>query len=341
MQHILLTENGLQQIRLEELKFYTQFKGWHCRAGDSVYNFLLDEKVHLSNTICRKLEDIPVDDFTSPGILFKKDNFLCPLENCYCGMDIGIPKGINLDAINQLESSFRKLSHQERIDLPHYDGSYSIMAAGLGEFILQNIIHIDFFMGKRCNFDCSYCSPTIHDNKSPYPSLEKLNQAYTFLIKTIQRNDPHWQSKTFNFIFHGGEPTLVPSYLEFIEIINTDLRFRSNIKTLTNLSRSVPYLFKLNQLSNVLFSVHLDYINDAFLNKVRDFLDQRDESCKILDVKIMYQKKYIDKIEQIITLVKNYNNLNFMITPLHSKTSKNLINYDSEDRKYFKIIHSN
>ena len=30
------------------------------------------------------------------------------------------------------------------------------------------IISVQWFIGKRCNYDCSYCSPFIHDNYSSH-----------------------------------------------------------------------------------------------------------------------------------------------------------------------------
>ena len=328
---VLLTDKGLRQILLADLKFHTEVKGWICNTGNYVYNLIMDDKSFVSNTICRAVDDYPIIDIKSTP-KFKTEYAICPKDNCYCGMDIGIPKGKTIDNIVKLKREFNSVSNINTI--PWYNNE-TILAFGLSNFLTNTMVHVDWFLGKRCNFDCSYCSPSIHDNHSAYPTIEKLLDYYNYLTNTIVENEKN--KKTISYIFGGGEPTLIPSYIEFLEYITNDKRFNSEIRTLTNLTGSHKKLYRLNQLCDVTFSVHLAYMTDKFIDKVDKFLSIRDETSKSLTVKFMYDKHYSNKIDTMLEILHKHKNLNYSVTPLHDKSNKNLYQYNDHDKQYFKL----
>jgi len=353
---IILTDKGLRNIRLVDLKFHTQVKGWVCDASSHVYNFNTSGPFRsgsqitgfISNTICNSLSRFGFDnDYnTHDGrpVIFNNKADICPKENCYCGMDIGIPKGIDLDHLTKFKTTFKSLSDEEKNKIPYYDNE-KILAFGLSGFIDDALIHIDWFLGRRCNFDCHYCPPTIHDNFSPIHNMKKLENDYKFLTDIIIERELNLDNKLASYIFGGGEPTLIPHYYDFIKMIHDDDRFNTKILTLTNLTGTVKKLYKLNTLSDITFSVHLAYMTDKFINKVQQFLELRDENCKHLNVKFMYDKDYKDRILKIIDLASQYKNLHYEVMALHNKTDANeleaskkkLYKYTDEDREFFKL----
>lgn len=328
---VLLTNQGLRQILLSDLKFHTNVKGWICNTGNYVYNLIMSDKSFVSNTICRAVDDIKITDIkTTPK--FATEYATCPKENCYCGMDIGIPKGKTIDDIVELKKQFNAIEDIKTI--PWYNNE-TIIAFGLSDFLTNRMVHVDWFLGKRCNFDCAYCSPSIHDNHSPYPSLETLKEYYDYLTQTILQNEKN--RKTVSYIFGGGEPTLIPSYLDFLQHIKNDSRFDSEIRTLTNLTGNAEKLYRLNQLSDITFSVHLAYMTDKFITKVERFLSLRDETSRPLTVKFMYDKYYNHRITEMVDMLNKHKNLNYSVTPLHNKQDKTLYVYDDVDKEFFKI----
>jgi len=44
----------------------------------------------------------------------------------------------------------------------------------IGRWPHQNTIKIEWNIGKRCNYDCSYCPSMIHDNISPHTDINIL-----------------------------------------------------------------------------------------------------------------------------------------------------------------------
>jgi organic radical activating enzyme len=328
---ILLTNSGIRQILLADLKFHTRVQGWICNTGNYVYNLIMGETSYISNTICRGIDDFPIINIKNAPV-FNREYAVCPKENCYCGLDIGIPKGKTLDEVLKLKKEFNSILDLKSI--PWYKGE-EILAFGLSDFLSNKMVHVDWFLGKRCNFDCDYCSPSIHDNYSKYPSFDTLTSYYDYLTQTIQKNEKN--QKTISYIFGGGEPTLIPSYIDFLKYIKSDNRFNSEIRTLTNLTTSANKLYMLNQISDVTFSVHLAYINDKFIKKIEKFLSTRDETSKSLTVKFMYDKKYNSKIYDIISILDRYSNLDYSVTPLHNKLDKALYKYDDADKEFFKL----
>lgn len=326
---VILSTTGLYQIRLADLKFHTNVKGWKCNMGKHVYNYLMHDETILSDSICRANTDYKIETFDKP-VYFKETMFTCPKTNCYCGMDIGIPKGKTEKEIILLREEFFKV-YPNISKLKWYDDSGEILAFGLSDFLLNELVHLDWFIGKRCNFDCSYCSDSIHDNFSEHKTLDQLIESFHFLERTIGFAD-----RRISIIFHGGEPTLNPNFLEFVSFVST----YSNIEilTLTNLTRNEEYLYELNKLSNITYSVHLAYLTEKFLAKAEKFFAMRDDSSLDLTVKTMYLPIHKDKIKSLLETVQKYPNIKYSITPLHRKDSKELYDYSEDDKKFFKIV---
>lgn len=114
----------------------------------------------------------------------------------------------------------------------------------------RNTMMIDWYIGKRCNFSCSYCADFIHDNYSSHVPFEKMK---IFVDKIVERygTNIHWS-------LTGGEPTLNPDFLNLLEYLQ-DKKY--HISVCTNGSRSLDYLYKMYELvDNVTYSMHFEHI---------------------------------------------------------------------------------
>lgn len=86
-------------------------------------------------------------------------------------------------------------------------------------------IMITWDTGRRCNFDCSYCEATRHDNRSAPHSYEELLRTFEFVKK-------YTGDQLVNINFTGGEPTVNPAFWQLAEHINnTETRFRLSLTT--------------------------------------------------------------------------------------------------------------
>ena len=71
----------------------------------------------------------------------------------------------------------------------------------------QDTIKIEWNLGKRCNYNCSYCPASIHDNTSSHADIEILKKAVDKLVTL---------GKPIRLSFTGGEPCVHPKFSELI-----------------------------------------------------------------------------------------------------------------------------
>ena len=114
-------------------------------------------------------------------------------------------------------------------------------------------VRIEWFLSRRCNFNCSYCDEFTHDNTSGFPSLETMkNTINTVMEKT---------DKQVRISFTGGEPTICKHLIDFCKYAKETYGERiSELSLTTNGSRSKEYYLELTKwVDNVIFSYHMEY----------------------------------------------------------------------------------
>lgn len=150
---------------------------------------------------------------------------------------------------------------------------------------------INWMIGKRCNYDCTYCSSHQHDAVSPWLDLDL---ALEFVHRMHQRSQ---QSGTkLSYSFTGGEPFLDPGFLPLLKAVH-DLDTTEKILATTNGSLPLHmYETASQQLDNLSFSLHLErsvqeldvtidkisQVTGCFINVVLMFLPGRLQQIKLL-----------------------------------------------------------
>jgi len=120
------------------------------------------------------------------------------------------------------------------------------------------MINLDWMIGSRCNYACSYCPSELHDDFSPHPDLDRLKQAWmNFYNKTCDVGLPYKIALT------GGEVTANRSFLPLVEFLrNGDFNIGQLLLT-TNGSASTAYYLRLAELVDAIsFSVHSEFWNE-------------------------------------------------------------------------------
>ena len=111
----------------------------------------------------------------------------------------------------------------------------------------QNSIKVEWNIGKRCNYDCSYCPSSIHDNTSPHTDIETLKSV---IDKLVNLNKP------IRLSFTGGEPCIHPKFSELIKYAkHVGIQW---ISVTTNGTRSYEFYSNL-PVDQYVFSIHLEY----------------------------------------------------------------------------------
>jgi len=241
---LVKTDTGLYRTDFNVLKRMkiTNFMDWFCDLGK--YNVIVTPQKQIHTSICRNIDTI------------------CNKINCWCGEDIEIPKAINEQTLRMFES---QILDSNLLDFPEYE-SGKIIAVAESRKITESTLLLDWSPTKRCNYDCSYCPPRIHDNHSPLPDLDELKQMATDILT------PH-KHRRVRIVISGGEPTLLPDLLLFVQYLDSMLE-RKRILIMTNGTTSIKRLIELHQYSMFSISLHHEYVSDKLLNKFLNFLNQ-------------------------------------------------------------------
>jgi MoaA/NifB/PqqE/SkfB family radical SAM enzyme len=120
--------------------------------------------------------------------------------------------------------------------------------------IEPRVVNINWDLGKRCNYDCSYCSPAIHDWTSPHHSVSAVDSFITQIDTWVGT-----QNKTFTISLTGGEPFVHPDIIEILKIIRQANSYGDQLVVITN--GSVPldlYKKSFEHVTHLTISLHLE-----------------------------------------------------------------------------------
>ena len=120
--------------------------------------------------------------------------------------------------------------------------------------IEPTVFSVTWDLGKRCNYDCSYCSPTVHDWTSPHMPLDTAKE---FLAKVDA-----WaidNQRTVKWSFTGGEPYLNPEIIDILSAVRDTKSCDDMIAVITNGSMPLElYQESMASVTNLTISLHFD-----------------------------------------------------------------------------------
>jgi sulfatase maturation enzyme AslB (radical SAM superfamily) len=117
----------------------------------------------------------------------------------------------------------------------------------------DSLVKIEWFISKRCNFHCSYCSKYTHDHTSGFPDLDTMKSTLDKIMSTTD--------KRIRLSFTGGEPTICKHLFDFCKWGKEKYGDRINqFSITTNGSRTEKYYVELSKYVNsMIFSYHMEY----------------------------------------------------------------------------------
>ena len=213
------------------------WKGWRCSAGIDNIHITADGNIYSGT--CR-VGGLLGNIFDS-GVSFPEEWQICTKNNCMCGVEMRILKSRTDSIMKIMQTDFKKYS--EVAVEPDWVGPSNLN--------LHNIypINISWDIGRRCNFECSYCPPSTANNFEAHKSFGSLKYAVEVLLRDFTKG------RGAKWIFTGGEPTLNPAYLDIVKYIHSKSH---TVHTQSNGSRGPDYFSELIEFSTIGFSVHFD-----------------------------------------------------------------------------------
>ena len=226
-----------------------RLKDWKCGAGVDSLFIDMDGNVYAAS--CRvggKLGSV-WDTFSTPS-----DWVDCTKNSCTCGADLFIPKSQTIEFKHILLRSKNLPTIGELRD----DSQTEFVAMERTHASTQKQVYWE--IGRRCNYDCAYCWPWIHNNTDPHKSLEDLMKA-THLIE-----EKFTKGESVNFIISGGEPTANKDFLDWLRYLNA---CGHHVSLHSNGSRKPDYYKEIIHYGDLNISAHFEFYNrDKFVKVV-------------------------------------------------------------------------
>ena len=88
-------------------------------------------------------------------------------------------------------------------------------ALSIVDAVESDTMLVSWDVGRRCNYDCTYCPAHRHDNVSPHASMEELQNSAKFVFEYLSIMMPYKAKKRVSISFTGGEPTANPNFIAF------------------------------------------------------------------------------------------------------------------------------
>ena len=201
-------------------------------------------------------------------------------------------------------------------------------------------------ISRRCNYDCSYCWPSVHNNTDEHFSKEVAFETSDRIIEWAKGNE-------VRFNFGGGEPTLVPYFIEWMKYLKEKNQWTM---VTTNGSMSNGFWKKcVKYLNSINMSAHFDSMasfpnrKERFLRNIEIIMDYHDkvDDDHWLEIKLMTPPKKLDEalnfkkqIEELGRLHKPGANDRMKgvcsLVPIRSiEDSSELVEYKPEELNYF------
>lgn len=153
----------------------------------------------------------------------------------------------------------------------------------------QDSLKIEWNIGKRCNFDCTYCPAEIHDNHSPHTDIEILKIAVDKL-SNIQ--------KPLRISFTGGEPCVHPKITELFEYTRNHASW---INVTTNGTRK-PQWYADQSLDHIVFSLHFE--TEEWSRCLQNIIDTNNLVDIPIQVNVMAHHEYMEHVKNAVEILE-------------------------------------
>lgn len=134
---------------------------------------------------------------------------------------------------------------------------------------------VQWLWGSKCNYDCYYCPPSLHNNKMVVPDQETFIDCLRYLSSIIRFED-----KTPIYEFTGGEPSQIPYFNKLLTEASGN--YPPSYRLVTNGSGSMEWWEDVGpQFDDIEISYHTMYARRDHIIEVYNFLQNLDNNPKV------------------------------------------------------------
>ena len=134
--------------------------------------------------------------------------------------------------------------------------------------IHQNVVLVDWMLGNRCNYSCSYCPPALHDGTKGWQSLSDV----TGMIEALQEHYQVGLGRRVWLQLTGGEPTLHPKIKDILAAARAhDMK----VSLISNGSRTERFWRDIrDKIDSLILTFHLEEAEFEHVHKVIEILSE-------------------------------------------------------------------
>jgi MoaA/NifB/PqqE/SkfB family radical SAM enzyme len=195
----------------------------------------------------------------------------------------------------------------------------------------KDSVKIEWNLGKRCNYNCSYCPSEIHDNTSAHIELLVLQRAIDEISKL--------QNPRISFT--GGEPTVHPQFNKILDYARKKVKW---ISVTTNGTRTKDFYKNLckEYLDYLVFSLHFEYNWERVIETILNTAIPSYKN-KIL-VHVMFFPGKLLEVKQAIEHLSKHE-IKFALRPIRWTETHDIFDdtsrYSTEEREFLKTANHN
>jgi len=228
----------------------------------------------------------------------------CNYNTCACGADVVVSKSKTKTHSQLLAVTHRGYDGQKQTEHNMVEVVDYCVAAETDFPVPYQIL---WDLTRRCNYNCSYCWPYVHNKTEKFLPIDVI-------LETCERLIYEWGgSETIRFNFGGGEPTLHPNFIDILKYLKEKGQW---ILVTTNASRSPNFWKKaIKYINSVNLSAHFEFINKAiFLENLKIMMDHHDEvdDDHWIEVKLMCPPGKVKEAVEFKQTIENIGRLDII-----------------------------
>jgi len=173
------------------------------------------------------------------------------------------------------------------------------------DLLTGKVFQVTWDLGRRCNYDCTYCPAHRHDNFSKHATLNELKSSVDFLFEYI---DTYMQARSYkhtSISFTGGEPTVNPNFIPFVKYLKQEYENRyadkwtAGFALTSNGAMSAKMADAvMENLGHITVSYHAESDN-KLKQQVRDRIKQFHDADYSISCNVMFHAAYFDECKDL------------------------------------------
>jgi len=188
-----------------------------------------------------------------------------------------------------------------------------------------NFFDVDWLIGTKCNYNCSYCASYLHDGKHKFVDIK---DAKRFLLQ-LKKEKPNEQ---IVFIISGGEPTLWKDLPEFMKFAKEN---QIEIQLVTNGSKPLQWwIDNAKYIDLFVISFHWEYADPEHIKLLCSTLREKFKSH--IKVNILVKEDKFKESYDLAESLETIPGILIELRPLRQNHGMYLIKYTDEQMNTLK-----